>query len=51
MQEHSLKQQQMAKAECPQHDETTDHIMSVCPVLVKEQYTERYDESVCSTTL
>ena len=36
---------------CPQHDETTDHIMPVCPILVKEQYTKRHDESLCSTTL
>jgi hypothetical protein len=25
---------------CPQHDETSDHIMSVYPVLAKEQYTK-----------
>jgi hypothetical protein len=29
---------------CQQHDETTDHIISVCPVLAKEQYVKRHDK-------
>ena len=33
-----------------QFDETIDHIISACPMLVKEQYIKRHD-SVCTTTL
>ena len=32
---------------CQQFDETTDHIMSACPILVKEQYIKRHD-GVCA---
>ena len=32
---------------CQQFDETTDHIMSACPILAKEQYTKRHDR-VCA---
>jgi hypothetical protein len=28
---------------CQQFDETTDHIISACPVLAKEQYVKRHD--------
>ena len=28
---------------CQQFDETTDHIISVCPIIAKEQYTKRHD--------
>jgi hypothetical protein len=28
---------------CQQHDETTEHIMSACPVLAKEQYVKRHN--------
>jgi len=31
---------------CQQFDETTDHIISACPILAKEQYTKKHD-SVC----
>jgi hypothetical protein len=27
---------------CQQHDGTTDHIMSACPILAKEQYVNRH---------
>ena len=29
---------------CQQHDETIDHIISVCPILAKEQYVKRHDK-------
>ena len=29
---------------CQQHDETIDHITSVCPILAKEQYVKRQDK-------
>ena len=32
---------------CQQFDETIDHIISACPILVKEQYIKRHD-SVCA---
>jgi len=32
---------------CQQFDETTDHIISACPILAKEQYTKRHDR-VCA---
>jgi hypothetical protein len=32
------------------HDETTDHIISTCPILAKEEHIKRHD-SVCPTTL
>ena len=32
---------------CHQSDETTDFIISACPVLAKEQYTKRHDR-VCA---
>jgi len=28
---------------CQQFDETTDHIISACPILAKEQYIKRHD--------
>jgi len=28
---------------CKQFDETTDHIISACPILAKEQYIKRHD--------
>jgi hypothetical protein len=28
---------------CQQFDETIDHIVSVCPILAKEQYIKRHD--------
>jgi len=31
---------------CQQFDETTDHIISACPILAKEQYIKRHDR-VC----
>ena len=34
---------------CQQFDETIDHIISACPILAKEQYTN--DMIVCPTTL
>ena len=32
-----------------QFDETTDHIISACPILAKEEYIKRHDKSVCTT--
>jgi hypothetical protein len=32
---------------CQQFDETRDHIISVCPILAKEQYIKRHDK-VCA---
>jgi hypothetical protein len=32
---------------CHQFEETTDHIMSACPILAKEQYITRHD-TVCA---
>ena len=32
---------------CQQFDETTDHIISACPIRAKEQYTKRHDR-VCA---
>jgi hypothetical protein len=32
---------------CQQLDETTDHIISACPILAKEQYIKRHDR-VCA---
>jgi len=32
---------------CQQFDETIDHIISACPILVKEQYIKRHDK-VCA---
>jgi hypothetical protein len=32
---------------CQQFDETTDHIISACPILTKEQYIKRHDR-VCA---
>jgi hypothetical protein len=32
---------------CQQFDETTDHILSACPILAKEQYIKRHDR-VCA---
>jgi hypothetical protein len=29
---------------CQQHDETTDHITSACPILAKEQYVKLHDK-------
>jgi hypothetical protein len=29
---------------CQQLDETIDHIISVCPILAKEQYVKRHDK-------
>ena len=29
---------------CQQHDQTTDHIISACPILAKEQYVKRHDK-------
>jgi hypothetical protein len=31
----------IANADCKQFDETAEHIISTCPILAKEQYTER----------
>ena len=33
-----------------QCDETIDHIISACPILVKEQYTKRHEECVPNYT-
>jgi hypothetical protein len=30
-------------SKCQQFDETTDHIISACPILAKERYTKRHD--------
>jgi hypothetical protein len=32
---------------CQKFDETIDHIISVCPILAKEQYIKRHD-TVCA---
>ena len=29
---------------CQQHDETTGHVISACPILGKEQYVKRHDK-------
>ena len=41
-----ITQQQLANADCTQFDKI-DHIISVCPILAKEQYIKRHD-SVCA---
>jgi DNA relaxase NicK len=33
----------IVSADCKQFDETTEHIISTCQILAKEQYMERYD--------
>jgi len=43
MRQKYYKQEQIANADYKQFVETVEHIISVCPVLAKEQYTKRHD--------
>ena len=42
MSQKHYKQKQVANAECKRIDETAEHVISACPVFVKEQYCNRY---------
>ena len=47
MRQKYYKQKQTANVDCKQFDETVEQIISVCPILGKEQYIQRHD-AVCA---